>query len=104
MLVERTPLGLPQLLAIAAVLAEAVLLFVVPIVGGVILAAGVVLLVVFVQIPARHTLYECPRCGAAFHVSIAEYYLCDRKDGAVEAECKKCRMEEWLRPVNRGGG
>lgn len=104
MLVERTPLGLPQWLVIAAVLATGVLLFVVPVVRTVILATGIVLLVVFVLIPVRHTLYECPRCGATFHVSMAEYSMCARKDGAVEAECKNCRMEEWLRPVNRRGG
>jgi len=78
-------------------------LFVYPAVTWTILGTGAVLLLVFSQIPARHTLFECTKYGARFHLSIAEFYACARESGLWEVECRGCRGEEYARPVSPPG-
>jgi hypothetical protein len=61
-------------------------------------AALIIAAILFVaQWPKAGKLFQCPRCGKSFRVSLAEYYACESKDGTWLVDCRACGREVWAR-------
>jgi hypothetical protein len=65
------------------------------------LAVAIAAILFAAQWPKAARVYGCPDCGKVFRISLAEYYLLERKGEDRFVDCRFCGREVWARRLHR---